>query len=312
MGNFNKDLIVFKQDIAERLKSLVLDLEDECRRRGIETINDFQADDTFCKTFLVPGDETALRARSARIDADGIVIVLEDLDERYCGRVNLRTIEPGDAVVIILEWFVDIFERLDKNELRVVEGDVVVFEFRPGDHVRWNDPGIGDFDPEERAAQRGRIYTVVENRGETILVSDGDSDVEAPPAELELYVPIALTCPLTCEMYNISTDHKGVKRIHILGWFWRSANNQWRLTEPCGIDMPLSEFIASYENDPNFLENLWQDARQLEADNNEKAAFVLMNTFFGGTGPEGNISYSELVPNTPDGNYIHCETLPTP
>lgn len=64
---------------------------------------------------------------------------------------------------------------------------------RTGALVRWNDPGIGDFDPEERAAQAACVYTVTDacwssscpSAGdETVLISDGYGDAEVPAAEL--------------------------------------------------------------------------------------------------------------------------------
>lgn len=34
-------------------------------------------------------------------------------------------------------------------------------KLKVGDNVRWNDPGINDFDPEDRQIQKERVYTIL-------------------------------------------------------------------------------------------------------------------------------------------------------
>lgn len=57
--------------------------------------------------------------------------------------------------------------------------------FRKGDKVRWNDPGIGDYEPGEREEVLARVFTVDEVDGENILISDGVSSAEVYARELE-------------------------------------------------------------------------------------------------------------------------------
>lgn len=57
---------------------------------------------------------------------------------------------------------------------------------RIGDKVKWNDPAIDDFDPEEIEIQRKRVYTLIEVINDEIcLISDDFGDSEVYFDELE-------------------------------------------------------------------------------------------------------------------------------
>jgi hypothetical protein len=57
---------------------------------------------------------------------------------------------------------------------------------RIGDKVKWNDPAIDDFDPEEIETQRKRVYTIKEVINDEIcLISDDFGDSEVYYYELE-------------------------------------------------------------------------------------------------------------------------------
>jgi len=64
---------------------------------------------------------------------------------------------------------------------------------RTGAPVFWMDPGIVDFEPEERLEQATRQYTIIdesyrekspENGDETVLISDGNGESEVRADEL--------------------------------------------------------------------------------------------------------------------------------
>ncbi len=59
-------------------------------------------------------------------------------------------------------------------------------KFHIGDKVHWNDPGIEDYDPEEREEILARVFNVDEANGEIILISNEDSSAEVYASELEL------------------------------------------------------------------------------------------------------------------------------
>lgn len=58
--------------------------------------------------------------------------------------------------------------------------------FRVGDKVKWNDPAIDDFEPEEREFQNSRIFEIYEIRGEVIGIADEHGDSEVFAGELEI------------------------------------------------------------------------------------------------------------------------------
>ena len=62
---------------------------------------------------------------------------------------------------------------------------------RTGDRVRWADPAIGDFDPEDRLGQVATVYTVLDapeymEEDSVVLISDGVGETEVFPRELAL------------------------------------------------------------------------------------------------------------------------------
>lgn len=61
-------------------------------------------------------------------------------------------------------------------------------EFKKGDLVRWNDPAINDYEPEEREEVLGRVFEIIsiENGLAVICEIGGPSEAEVWDDELEL------------------------------------------------------------------------------------------------------------------------------
>lgn len=61
-------------------------------------------------------------------------------------------------------------------------------EFKKGDLVRWNDPGINDYDPEEREEVLGRVFEIdsIVDGFAVIYEVNGPSMAEVWEEELEL------------------------------------------------------------------------------------------------------------------------------
>ena len=62
-----------------------------------------------------------------------------------------------------------------------------------GDRVRWADPGINDFDPEERDEQRARIWTIVDcpsideySDDAVVLITGDGGEAEVPVREIAI------------------------------------------------------------------------------------------------------------------------------
>lgn len=65
-------------------------------------------------------------------------------------------------------------------------------KLKVGDYVRWNDPGINDYEPENRQAMLDREFIIEEINGEIILISDGYSEAEVTANELEPLVKVVV------------------------------------------------------------------------------------------------------------------------
>lgn len=60
------------------------------------------------------------------------------------------------------------------------------YKYSIGDKVKWNDPGINDFSPEEREPQYNRVYIIVNINGEIITIKDEYGEAEVFTNELNL------------------------------------------------------------------------------------------------------------------------------
>lgn len=307
---FSQEITLLRQDIADRIAALMPKLQDELKTRGIRVVHDETADETYCRIFLDETGDTPLRVREARMTPD-IVLSLEDVDERYLGEVSLSDIGTPDGMIAVMSWFGSVLAKIDESKLRVIDGNVVPFTFRAGDHVRHRDPAIMNFAPAERAIQNARVYIIDKVVGDIAYISDGYSEAEVPVSELVPYTDMTFTEPKQCEMYDIHTGCDGTRRIHIFGWFWSSGDERWHLTEATGLDVPLADFIREYEKYADrYLESLWEGVGQCERDCTADEALAMINTFFDGVGPERNVHYRRLTEDILDGNYMSCESLP--
>ena len=70
----------------------------------------------------------------------------------------------------------------------IAENTLGIHQFCEGEHVKWHDPGINDFAPEERDIQRNRVYEIVELGEGTALIHDDFGEAEVPVTELELVI----------------------------------------------------------------------------------------------------------------------------
>lgn len=58
--------------------------------------------------------------------------------------------------------------------------------FGIGDLVRWNDPALAEFDPDEQEFQKGRVYEIYDIHSEIICICDEYGEGEVLEHELEL------------------------------------------------------------------------------------------------------------------------------
>ena len=77
---------------------------------------------------------------------------------------------------------------------------------KSGVKCRWNDPGINDYEPEERQGVLARVFEVVSAPQEieddtVILISDGHSEAEVYASELE---PVEVYYRPSCPKVKVS------------------------------------------------------------------------------------------------------------
>ena len=84
-------------------------------------------------------------------------------------------VTPEECAEQIQSFFCGELDRLNNPEIEA------------GSSVKWNDPAIDDFAPEERDMQRSRIFQVVDIINEDmVLIADEFGEAEVFVGELEL------------------------------------------------------------------------------------------------------------------------------
>ncbi len=174
-----------RNETAERVDAIKETVLDALTRHGITHITDDDIE-MYSDTFIDKG-KTAIVAE-ADYDAAKRKLRLTKQDNKAYQFIGVVFIDQlrVEARLAALGWLAMILDGIDRGALRVIGGAVKPFVFLPGDKVRWNDPAIKDFDPEERQAQTERVYTVFKASEDIVCFSDGTSDVEAPPCEVVL------------------------------------------------------------------------------------------------------------------------------
>lgn len=90
-----------------------------------------------------------------------------------CEFVNgLRANDDTDSLESIAEFINAVLEQ-EQNWLKV------------GSKVKWNDPGIDDYDEECRETVRNRVFTIKEINGDVILIRCDGTEAEVPVHELD-------------------------------------------------------------------------------------------------------------------------------
>lgn len=173
-----------RNETADRVDAIKETVLDTLTRHGITHITD---DDIEMYSDHIIDDDEVVIVAEADYDAAKRELRLteQDMNYRYRDTVSFDHLRI-EARLAALGWIAMILDGIDSGALRVIGGAVKPFVFLPGDKVRWRDPAIKDFDPEERQAQAERIYTVYEASEDIVCFSDGISNVEAPACEVDL------------------------------------------------------------------------------------------------------------------------------
>ena len=119
-----------------------------------------------------------------------------------------------------------------------------------------------------------------------------------------------VTEPEELEFYSIEDDGKGGKQVHMLGFTYDSesdnGNRTWRAVEPCGVIVPIAEFIEGVKSDEDggYAYDLMCEAKQYQGDYTEEGIVEYINHFFDGHTANRRLSYGEITMDTPCGDYV--------
>ena len=134
--------------------------------------------------------DEGVRVRALTRCGDNLFFELENSFEQGMGTVELADIRSfGEGAVLeVAEWLDTVIRAIDKGILTVRDGIVGPTTLLMK-KVIWHDPAIADFQPEERAKQQGRIYTVVDEdlENDWVLLRDEYGEAEALVGEVEEY-----------------------------------------------------------------------------------------------------------------------------
>ena len=132
------------------------------------------------------------------------------------------------------------------------------------------------------------------------------------------------TEPFEADFYTIFMGDglygdKNVKMIHIDGYFYESDSKEfvseenpdgeyWANTQACWLIEPLSEFIQNLRADYNYVNDLFEDAKQYQEDMSREQAVDAINHYFDNNPPQYVLPYEEITEDTPCGTYVtNCQ-----
>lgn len=120
----------------------------------------------------------------------------------------------------------------------------------------------------------------------------------------ERFSPV--TEPKELEFYSIEDDRQGGKQVHLLGYTYGSDDNgsgAWRGLEPCGILIPLEEFVEGVATEDDYTDRLICESKQYEGDYTDEGIMEYINRYFDGKPADYRLHYSDITVDTPCGNY---------
>ena len=139
--------------------------------------------------------------------------------------------------------------------------------------------------------------------------------------------------PTEVEFFSIYTESDGTRYIHLRGYtyfvdggnpdFMTEDNpdgDYWANMEARYLEIPLDEFIREYEalgeNGNDYVNELYEQARQYQDDYSPEEILDIINHYYGWGevvdgeyhrvsegNPDAFLYYSEVTMDTPDGNY---------
>lgn len=173
----NKELVL---SLSNKATELIEKVRVACRDAIDEIVNLFEGLD---RTRIDVKDWATCPELESIGDVDHVV-----LDE---GVICVYPDIGEDVEYTSEDWFYDAPELLNILTDAVLTEISFLSQIKKGAKVKWNDPGIDDYEPEERTEALKRefeIFKVPENLtiNDSVWISDGHTEAEVPIRELEI------------------------------------------------------------------------------------------------------------------------------
>ena len=108
--------------------------------------------------------------------------------------------------------------------------------------------------------------------------------------------------------YNFFTIfvQNGVKIIHIHGYIYNidGSWNEWAYMECCGLHMPLKEFVDRLHGNEDFIDEIFEQAKQYQKDLTAEETVQLINGYFNGQTANHILPFKDITKETPCGHYV--------
>ena len=132
------------------------------------------------------------------------------------------------------------------------------------------------------------------------------------------------TEPFMADFYTIFMGDglygdQNVKMIHIDGYTYKSDSKEyvsednpdgvyWANTQACWLIEPLAEFIQNLRADYNYVDDLFEQAKQYQTDMTREEMVDAINGYFDHKPPQYVLPYEEITEDTPCGTYVtNCQ-----
>ncbi|MBR5395788.1 MAG: hypothetical protein IK144_12030 [Bacteroidaceae bacterium] len=114
------------------------------------------------------------------------------------------------------------------------------------------------------------------------------------------------TEPMELEFFTVMNDGRHGKEVHLDGYLYQSEDNgegAWRLLEPCGVFIPIAEFVQNVAKEDGYTDRLISEAKQYIEDMDDDGVVECINEFYNGQPADYVLQYNEVTEETPCGHY---------
>lgn len=105
------------------------------------------------------------------------------------------------------------------------------------------------------------------------------------------------------DFYSIYVNSRGEKEIHVYGYSYYGDN--WIMADACFFILKLADFIEGVNDSEDYVNNMYSEVKQYEEDFSEEETVEHINSYFDGSPADYYLPFSEIIMETPCGNYVN-------